>query len=285
MSGHDFITLQRRVLDSWLWDMPAEQGKVALTLLMMANWKEGQTFSSGKLVTVKRGQVMTSIQAISTQSRVSFKTVRTSLKNLEAAGYLASTATNRFRLITILNYAKHQSRQGSLGHPSDESAASQGQPAGKQRASHGQATGNDRTREQSNNCNKGTNDSTCSPVGSQPEFELEHPVAGKPKVTLAALEAVYQLYPLKKGKAKGLEKAQELIKTQADFERYQACVEHMAKAFAADKTYCPHFSTFVNQELWLDDDWPSPRSAPEAKSVGHYQHTGEENYAGGDVEI
>lgn len=73
------------------------------------------------------------------------------------------------------------------------------------------------------------------------------------------LEEVYLLYPVKKGKAAGLTKAAKVIKTRAAFDAFKACVEAMARDFADDKTYCPHFSTFVNGRLWEDADWPSPR--------------------------
>lgn len=107
-SRREFITLQRRSLDSWIWDMPAEQTKTAITLMLMANWKDGKTFSGGELVIVRRGQLMTSLDAVSARARVSKQTVRTTLRNLEKAGFLTCQSTNRFRLLTIVNYCREQ---------------------------------------------------------------------------------------------------------------------------------------------------------------------------------
>lgn len=109
----DFITLQRRILDSWMWELPAGQTKVGITLLLMANWKEGKTFSGGKMVTIFRGQTMTSLEALAARSRVSVQTVRTTLRNLEAADFITCRTTNRFSVITILNYDREQGLSSS----------------------------------------------------------------------------------------------------------------------------------------------------------------------------
>lgn len=116
--NRDFFTLQRRIFapDSWLWDLPSDQTKVAVTLIGMANWKPGKTFSGGKMVQVDRGQVMTSLDAIAAASRVSKQTVRTTLRNLEKAEFLTRTSTSRFTLITILNYSREQNRPKAEQH-------------------------------------------------------------------------------------------------------------------------------------------------------------------------
>lgn len=153
MSGRDFITLQRRSLDSWLWDLPAEQTKVAVTLLLLANWKEGTTFSSGQLVKVNRGQVMTSLESLAKRARVSIRTVRTSLKNLEKAGFLTNKSTNKFRILTILNYDREQSQE-------ERERQADRQAPDKQATSARQAPDNDITREP---VNKGTKEPERTP--------------------------------------------------------------------------------------------------------------------------
>ncbi len=105
--------------------MPAEQTKVAITLIGMANWKEGKTFSGGELVKVYRGQVMTSLDKIAAASRVSKQTVRTSLRNLEKAEFLTCRSTNKFRIITILNYSREQSRERSEQHAEQQATGTQ----------------------------------------------------------------------------------------------------------------------------------------------------------------
>lgn len=110
-----YIKLHRAALDSWLWTLPAEQLKVALTVLALANWKPGSTVSGGVRVDVPRGSVMTSLDALATRAGVSKKTVRTSLSNLERLGFLARTAAQRYTLISIVNYETYQDRDDDNG--------------------------------------------------------------------------------------------------------------------------------------------------------------------------
>jgi hypothetical protein len=77
-------------------------------------------------------------------------------------------------------------------------------------------------------------------------------------LTTAMVETVYRSYPVKKGKSKGVRRVMSAIKTEPDFERFRDCVSFMAKAFAGDATFCPHFSTFANGAMWRDEDWPAP---------------------------
>lgn len=105
---------------------------------------------------------------------------------------------------------------------------------------------------------------TVPSVPSVPNKTIAHPEAARvstprSEVTAAELEAVYQLYPRKKGKAPGLKKAAKLIRTREEFAKFQECVQFMAKAWAsADLEFCPYFSTFINEQRWQDEEWPQP---------------------------
>lgn len=58
-------------------------------------------------------------------------------------------------------------------------------------------------------------------------------------------ESAYKLYPLKKGKAKGIEKCQSQIKTQSDLDNLKQAIEKY-KASITDPKYIEHFSTFMS---------------------------------------
>ena len=65
------------------------------------------------------------------------------------------------------------------------------------------------------------------------------------------LEAVYQKYPLKKGKSRGMKKIQREIKTPDDFERFSKAVDNYANDVKnTEPRYIKHFSTFVSE--WTD---------------------------------
>jgi hypothetical protein len=103
-----FIVIQRKAVDSYLWDMPPGQFKVAITLLLLANWKQSTAWRGAEKISVERGVVLASRDGLAKISKVSVQTVRTSLKNLEIAGFLTRESTNHHTCLNILNYDKYQ---------------------------------------------------------------------------------------------------------------------------------------------------------------------------------
>jgi hypothetical protein len=122
-----YFLLHRQAIEGWLWDLPPPQFKVMVTILAMANWKQGKTFSGGKIVTIERGQFMTSLPGLAKKSKCSLRTVRTTLSNLEKAGFLTDTSTRRYRIVTVINYETYQNPAGASDSPSDSRATVQRQ--------------------------------------------------------------------------------------------------------------------------------------------------------------
>lgn len=170
MAREGYIKLHREVLDSYLWTMPPEQMSVALTCLLLANWRDGSVWSGGRKIQIPRGSFMTSIEKLAKAARVSQKTTRTSLKNLEKAEFLASQSTNRHRIISITNYESYQSRDDEPGKPSGKPEASHGQAAGKPWATNEEGK-------------KGRREEEGGGCSGQPALSL---VPGEPEQSLAA---------------------------------------------------------------------------------------------------
>ena len=153
-----WVALHRELLDSYLWALRPTTRVLAITILVAANWKPGETVSDGQRVFVKRGQLMTSLKSLSKLAGIrSISTIRTSLVNLEKLGFLTSTSTNRFRMITVTNYESYQSVDDDANRPTR-----------KPLASRSQAARNDRTREQGNKGNQ-TEDLSFSLEADQPK--------------------------------------------------------------------------------------------------------------------
>jgi len=119
------------MLGSVLWHgLPAEQLKVALTCLLLANYKAAKCFIKGQLFEVPKGSFVTSLAALARDANVSLRTVRTALKNLEQIGFLTNRATKRFREITIADFEVYQ----GFGNRADKAATKQRQSNDKQTA-------------------------------------------------------------------------------------------------------------------------------------------------------
>lgn len=89
----------------WEWYQDSNTMRVFLHLLLDANHKQ----KKWQGVDVKPGQTITSYEAISNKTGISVQSVRTSIKRLKSTGELTSESTNRFTLITIVNWASYQS--------------------------------------------------------------------------------------------------------------------------------------------------------------------------------
>ena len=70
----------------------------------MANWEDGEW--QGMIV--KRGQLVTGRKALAAQTGLSEQTVRTSLNRLKSTNEITIASTNKFSVITIVNYGKFQ---------------------------------------------------------------------------------------------------------------------------------------------------------------------------------
>lgn len=75
-----------------------------MNLLLMANW----TDSVWQGMTIKRGQLVTGRKALAVQTGLSEQTVRTSLNRLKSTNEITIASTNKFSVITIVNYGKFQ---------------------------------------------------------------------------------------------------------------------------------------------------------------------------------
>ena len=103
MLQNGFIALHRSIL-SWGWHADPATGWLFVNLLLMANW----TDSEWQGMTIERGQLVTGRKALAAQTGLSEQTVRTSLNRLKSTNEITIASTNKFSVITIVNYGKFQ---------------------------------------------------------------------------------------------------------------------------------------------------------------------------------
>jgi len=85
----------------------------------------------------------------------------------------------------------------------------------------------------------------------------------------ADIEKIYaELYPLKKGKQKGVAKLAKELKTDQDIENFKQAVTRYS-ASIKDPNYIKHFSTFANEWTdWLDKDAGKATITPKVQNAG-----------------
>lgn len=101
-----FITIHRKIMD-WEWYKDTNTFCLFIYLLLSANY-EPKRFK-GKLI--DRGQLVTSLTSISTDTGLSIQQTRTALEHLISTGEVTNKSFTKYRVITIVNYDRYQSEQ------------------------------------------------------------------------------------------------------------------------------------------------------------------------------
>ena len=115
MVQNGFVALHRSLL-SWGWHADPATGWLFVNLLLMANW----TDSEWRGMTIKRGQLITGRKALAAQTGLSERQLRTALDHLKSTNELTIKSTNKFCLITIVNYGKFQDVQSDIDQQNDQ---------------------------------------------------------------------------------------------------------------------------------------------------------------------
>lgn len=100
-----FITIHRKIVD-WEWYSDINVFRVFTHLILTANWKS----KKWKGVMVRRGQKITSTQHLAQETGLSEQSVRTAIKKLNSTGEITSKSTNKYTLVTLVNYDLYQEK-------------------------------------------------------------------------------------------------------------------------------------------------------------------------------
>lgn len=100
--GH--IKLYRK-MQQWEWYGKPNMVALWVHLLLNANWEDNEW----RGMTIKRGQLVTSINAIAVETGLSVSQVRSGLKNLQNSKQITCETTNQMTKVTICNYESYQS--------------------------------------------------------------------------------------------------------------------------------------------------------------------------------
>lgn len=134
-----FIKVHRKLIQ-WGWYQDYVVKDLFLHLLLTANFRENQWMGR----TIQKGQVVTSYAHLAADLGFSVKQIRTALNKLKSTGEVASESTNKYTLITVVNWEKYQVFEFDEASETANNRANEGQAEGKQRANEGQHLKNDK---------------------------------------------------------------------------------------------------------------------------------------------
>lgn len=115
-----WIKLNRQIQDHWIWSDP-EKLKAWIDLILMANHEAKRAEMRDGLITIKRGQLVTSIDKLAKRWGWSKNRVYRFLTLLESDHMVQRKANTYRTTLTIVNYGKYQDRQNTNGTPNGSS--------------------------------------------------------------------------------------------------------------------------------------------------------------------
>lgn len=150
-----YIKLYRELKD-WEWYKDSKMVHLFIHLLLSANFKPNKWQG----IDIKKGQILTGLNALNKQTGISVQSLRTCIKRLKSTGELTIKSTNKFSLITLLNWEHYQ------GLVEQATSTSTGKLTNDQQTTNNQSTTPNKDKKVNNEKNK-------TPIPPLTEF-LEH---------------------------------------------------------------------------------------------------------------
>jgi uncharacterized phage protein (TIGR02220 family) len=115
MSGGGFIKLHRK-FKQWRWYKDRNTKDLFLHLLFESKWKD----DNYQNIIVKRGSLTTGRKKLAAETGMSQQEIRTSLNKLKSTNEITILATNKYSVITIVNYDKYQGGDDTSNQQSNQ---------------------------------------------------------------------------------------------------------------------------------------------------------------------
>ena len=98
-----FVKLHRKLID-WEWYQCPNTFRLFIHLLLLANHKPNKWQSYD----IDRGQVLTGRKVLSSALGITEQQIRTSINKLKSTNDITIKTTNKFSLVTVVNYSSYQ---------------------------------------------------------------------------------------------------------------------------------------------------------------------------------
>ena len=114
MMAAGWVKLDRQIQTSWLWEeKPFSYGQAWIDLILTANHRAEKLFLDGDLITVERGDKVTSLRRLSDRWGWSVSKVSRFLDLLEQDGMIVQKRDTKKTVLTLVNYGKYQGQRDS----------------------------------------------------------------------------------------------------------------------------------------------------------------------------
>lgn len=196
----------------WEWYRDSHMVHLLTHLIIKANHKDGMWMG----VSVSRGEVVTGLHSLSSETGISIRSIRTCLSRMENLEISTIKTTNKYRVIRVNNYDTYQSLESDNDKQPDKRPTSKRQ-----------------TNDNKQECKESKNEKNNSK---------------------SIIDTIYNMFPRKvaPGAAKvAIEKALKRVDAET---LIQAVGNYAELVRGKDKKFIPHPATWFNQDRWLDED-------------------------------
>jgi hypothetical protein len=104
MKNNGYIKFHRKFKD-WRWYKDRNVKDLFIHLLFEANWKD----DNFRNVLIKRGSLTTGRKKLADDTGLTQQEIRTAITKLKSTNEITTKATNKYTVITVVNYNKYQS--------------------------------------------------------------------------------------------------------------------------------------------------------------------------------
>lgn len=151
MELNGYIKLFRKLV-KWRWYQDSVVKDLFLHCLIFASFRDFNWMDQ----MLKAGQFVTSYKNLSQELGFSVQQIRTALKKLESTGEITSKSTNKFTVITVVNWANYQSDEDYINTESNNRTTNEQQTDNKRTTNEQQHRKNNKNNKNIKNSEKRT---------------------------------------------------------------------------------------------------------------------------------
>ena len=121
-----WVKLYRKIKEKG-WYKKSEYVHLWVHILLRADHEEKEFLWNGQLMKTKKGQFITGRKKLNEETGIAETTIERILKTFENGHQIEQHKTSKFRLITVLNWEKYQSKKQECGQQTDNKRTTNGQ--------------------------------------------------------------------------------------------------------------------------------------------------------------
>jgi len=116
MAGDGYVRIYRSLMSKGYYS-DSEYVHLWVHLIMRANYSPREYMVNGKIEHLNPGQFITGRNILASETRIHRSKIERILKTFEIEHQIEQLKTNKFRIITILNWSTYQNSEHQIEHP------------------------------------------------------------------------------------------------------------------------------------------------------------------------